>query len=745
MKELAQTFGPTTGQGGTPTSWFSRSVIGGAVVVASILVAAALIDQRNTAAVNKTAETVIHTHQVLGELERVLSSLRAAESAQRSHLLTGDKIYLDTLKSAREGVERSLAAAEVLTRDNEVQRARFPKLQADVADRLAFMAQTIAARQTEGAEAANAFVRSGRGDAAMLRVASDIGEMIRHENELLAERKAHARASYQWAVVTSWIALAIGLAALASFIALTYRHFRAAALSAESIRQQRELLRTTLTSIGDGVITTDATGVVTSINDVAAALTGWSAEAAVGQPLEAVFQILNEDTRQPVQSPVDRCLKEGAVVGLANHTVLVSKDGRERPIDDSAAPIRTADGAVVGAVLVFRDGSDRKRVESELRQMALDLTDADRRKDDFLATLAHELRNPLAPIRNGLQILKLAKTDQQALDQARTIMERQLGQLVRLVDDLLDVSRITRDKMELRRETVELGSVISNAAETSRPLIDAGRHRLKIHPADEPILLEADPVRLAQLFSNLLNNAAKYTPPGGRIEVVVHREGSDACVSVKDNGEGIDAEALPNIFDMFRQLDRSLDRSQGGLGIGLTLVKRIAEMHGGSVSARSGGIGKGSEFLVRLPIVIFSKIDRPSSADVCDSPIGVCRVLIVDDNRDAALSLEEVLKLMGHDPRVVFDGEAAVEAALDFHPQIILLDIGLPKLNGYDACRKIRALTLNERPIIVAVTGWGQARDRERSREAGFDHYFTKPVDAGQMIGLLAQAPCAAT
>jgi CheY-like chemotaxis protein len=263
---------------------------------------------------------------------------------------------------------------------------------------------------------------------------------------------------------------------------------------------------------------------------------------------------------------------------------------------------------------------------------------------------------------------------------------------------------------------------------------------------DEKIVLDADPIRLAQMFANLLNNAAKYTPPGGSITVTAYREGSDACVSLKDTGEGIDAASLPHVFDMFAQVDRSLDRSQGGLGIGLTLVKRIAEMHGGSVSARSEGLGKGCEFLVRLPIVLEPTrraVDGPDS-QTCDSPIGVCRVLVVDDNRDAALSLEQVLKLMGHDARVAFDGLAGVEAAQTFHPHIILLDIGLPKLNGYEACQRIRMLPLSERPIIVAVTGWGQPRDRERSKEAGFDHYFTKPVDASQMIALLSQTPCAA-
>jgi PAS domain S-box-containing protein len=734
------------GGAAAPQSWLGRTVFLGALGIALLIAASAAIDQRNTNVLNENAKWVAHTQDALVVLERFLSSLKDAETGQRSYLLTGDEKYLEASRAVRPQSVRLLDEVDSLTRDNKGQQARLASLRKETTERLKIIDEIIDLRKFKGAEAANAEIAKGLGLASMERIRAIVGEMIQTENELLAIRKRDTEDSYRLAVATSWLAEGLGLAALAAFVWLLVRHLRAAAKATEAIYRQRELLRTTLASIGDGVLTTDHQGVVTSINAVAAALTGWSSEEAVGQPLEVVFNIVDERTRKSANNPIQRCLRENAGGGFADHTVLVAKDGGERPIDHSAAPIRTADGAVVGAVLVFHDASERKRAEEELRQLAANLSRSDRRKDEFLATLAHELRNPLAPIRNGLQIIKLAGADGKAVDGARTIMERQLGHLVRLVDDLLDVSRIARDKMELRRERVELGAVLGSSVETSRPFIDAGKHRLELNLGDEKIALNADPIRLAQMFANLLNNAAKYTPPGGSITVTAHREGSDACVSFRDTGEGIAPDALPHIFDMFAQVDRSLDRSQGGLGIGLTLVKRIAEMHGGSVSARSDGVGKGCEFLVRLPVDLEAKpgtVERPD-IEACDSPTGVCRVLVVDDNRDAALSLEHVLKLMGHEAVVAFDGQAAVEAAQTFHPHIILLDIGLPKLNGYEACQRIRMQTLSERPIIVAVTGWGQPRDRERSKEAGFDHYFTKPVDASQMIALLSRAPCAA-
>ena len=371
------------------------------------------------------------------------------------------------------------------------------------------------------------------------------------------------------------------------------------------------------------------------------------------------------------------------------------------------------------------------------------LRDTDRRKDEFLATLAHELRNPLAPIRNGLHIIRLAGDDPHALEQARSTMERQLEQMVRLIDDLLDVSRITRGRLELRKERVELASLVKSAVEGVRPLIESRGHRLTIRLGPEPIHLDADPVRLAQVLSNLLNNAAKYTDPGGSIWLTSTRRGDEVIVSVRDTGIGIAPDALPAIFDLFTQVDRSLEKSQGGLGIGLTLVKQLVEMHGGSVEARSDGVGRGAEFITRLPVAAHAPAPNadavaPTPADGDSGPVPGRRILVADDNLDAAESMGIMLRLMGNDVHTVHDGEQAVDEAASFRPDVVLLDIGMPRLNGYDAARRIREQGWGKNMVLVALTGWGQQEDKQRASEAGFDQHFTKPLRPADLERLVA-------
>lgn len=755
--------------------------------------------------------------------------------------------------------------------------------------------------------------------------------------------------------------------------------------------ESREVFRVTLRSIGDAVITTDTNGCITYLNEIAESLTGWSHEEALGEPLGRVFHIVNEATRNPVESPATRALREGIVVGLANHTVLIRKDGSECPIDDSAAPIRNEQGHVSGCVLIFRDVTaqrlaerekanqlitarqlaaivessndaiigksldgiiqswnaaaerlfgytaeeaigqhialvipperlaeedeiimslragqrvadfetervrrdgqkinvrltispikdeegnvtgaskiardvtDRKRVESErqkfvtlienspdfigmcdldglpffvnraglemvglesieearrtpvaefffpedrplmmekffpdvfqhgrgeieirfrhfktgharwmaykvvmltdeadrpvayatvsqdvterkrlsddLRRLAADLSETDRRKNEFLATLAHELRNPLAPMSNMLEVVKRSNGDSSVVKRAFETIERQLGQMVRLVDDLLDLNRITHDRLELRRSEVELSSVIQQAVEVARPLLDAASHELTIDIPKEAIYMNADSARLAQLFGNLLNNSSKYTRPQGKIWLSAEQVDGEVVVAVKDNGAGIPPDKLSSIFDMFMQVDRTAERSQGGLGIGLTLVKRLAEMHGGSIEARSGGEGQGSEFIVRLP-VLSQPTDgaSPVSGHASESP-PQRHILIVDDNLDSAESLSMLLEITGNKTYVAHDGLEAVESIEKYRPEVVLLDIGLPKLDGHEVCRRVRSQPWGRDIIIIALTGWGQDADRRKSTEAGFNGHLVKPVDYDQLLALLA-------
>ena len=370
------------------------------------------------------------------------------------------------------------------------------------------------------------------------------------------------------------------------------------------------------------------------------------------------------------------------------------------------------------------------------------LQEQDRRKDEFLATLAHELRNPLAPIRNALTILKHAQDKPEVLGRAREMMERQVAHMVRLIDDLLDVSRISRGKLELRRGHVELATVIHQAVETCRPAFEGAGHEVTVTLPPEPMYLNADSFRLSQVFGNLLSNASKFMERGGCIWLTAERQGSDAVVSVKDTGIGIPPDKLESIFEMFSQVDKTLERSQSGLGIGLTLAKCLVELHDGSIEARSAGPGKGSELVVRLPAVIEKPQPQPSEEPV-EEPAATNRrrILVVDDNQDSAESLATLLTLKGNDTHMASNGQEAVEAAARLRPDVILLDIGMPNMNGYEACRRIRELPGGDDVVIIALTGWGQDEDRRRSSEAGFNEHLVKPLDPAILVKLLAGAP----
>jgi signal transduction histidine kinase/ActR/RegA family two-component response regulator len=417
-------------------------------------------------------------------------------------------------------------------------------------------------------------------------------------------------------------------------------------------------------------------------------------------------------------------------------TVRLARDGRRIDVSLTVSPVRNAEGRIIGASKIARDISERKRLIEQLR-------DQDRLKDDFLATLAHELRNPLAPIRTGVQLIRRAGHSPALLEKACPMMERQLEQMVRLIDDLLDVSRISRDKLELRKGWVELATVVQSAVETSRPLIEAASHTLTVSLPQEPILLDADAVRLAQAFSNLLNNAAKYTDRGGHISLTAESTGNgtpgEAVVRVRDTGVGIPADKLPHIFEMFVQADRS-ERAQGGLGIGLTLARRLIQLHGGTLSASSAGPGAGSEFTVRLPVVL---VPASPSSGARGTGAGAVRararrrILVADDNRDSAEMLATSLELQGHDVATAHDGEHAVALVETFQPDVAFLDLGMPKVDGYSAARRIREEPWGRSVLLVAVTGWGQDDDKRRSRQAGFDAHLVKPVDLAEIETLL--------
>jgi PAS domain S-box-containing protein len=463
----------------------------------------------------------------------------------------------------------------------------------------------------------------------------------------------------------------------------------------------------------------------------AAPVPGWN--------LDMLFAHVHPDERERVRGLTAHAFTTST--DLSFETRVIWPDASEHWISVHGSPYVSARASATEPprrrfLGIIADITLRKLTEATLR-------DADLRKDEFLATLAHELRNPLAPIRNAVQIMQLSR-DEAMHQSARGIIERQLKQMVHLVDDLLDVSRISQGKVELRLEQVDVADAVLDAIETSRPLIDAGRHHLSTRLAPlRSLMVAADVTRLCQIVANLLNNAAKYTPEGGHIQVRAERDGAQAVITVQDSGIGLTQDMLPRVFDMFAQGDRSMERAQGGLGIGLALVKRLVEMHGGAVTATSEGPDRGSRFTVRLPLIHVPAPSRrlDSEHELEAEETGGLRVLVVDDNIDSADSLSQVMQILGYPVAVAHDGVEAVAAAASWRPAIVLMDIGMPRMSGLEAARAIRASPGGEAIWLIALSGWGQSEDRRKSSEAGFDHHFVKPVDVEALIELIRRLP----
>jgi signal transduction histidine kinase/ActR/RegA family two-component response regulator len=485
-------------------------------------------------------------------------------------------------------------------------------------------------------------------------------------------------------------------------------------------------------------------------------------EAAATITSEGTILCCNERfctlVRQPPTALGGRCLRDLlAAESLETlETMLAEAPHRDTEgvltlqLDDAAVPVPFCLHAIgrsaFGLCFMLTDLSENKRFEelertqAALRKSEESLRLADRRKDEFLATLAHELRNPLAPMRNAVEFLRAKGSSAPELRWAHDVIDRQVQLMARLLEDLLDVSRVALDRPHLRKTLVELGSVVDAAVETSFPLMERAQHDLTVTLPPEPIYLRADPVRLSQVFANLLNNAAKYTDEGGRIRLVAEKRRNEVVVSITDTGIGIAPELLPHVFDIFSQAKPASGRAQGGLGIGLSLVKGLVELHGGAVDAHSEGPAKGSTFRVRLPIV--EDADEREAKQVSDGATVVQRasrrVLVVDDHRDSADSLAMLLKAMGHEVDRAYDGEQAIELASKVLPELILLDIGMPRMDGYETCRRVKAESWGEHTVVVALTGWGQDEDRRKSRAAGFDHHLVKPVEMGELVTLMA-------
>ena len=482
----------------------------------------------------------------------------------------------------------------------------------------------------------------------------------------------------------------------------------------------------------DGILILDTrTGRITDANPFMSELLGYSHEQFVNKELWEIGlfsdKSANEDAVRKLQ-----------VDGYIRYEHLPLETSRQRRVEVEVVANTYQENQHSVIQCNIRDITDRSRLEKQLQEQTAALVDLDRRKDEFLAMLGHELRNPLAPIANALQLMRLQKNEDKLQQQARAIIERQVGQMTRLIDDLLEVSRITTGRIHLQRERIMLNGILEKAVETVRPLMDRRQHELTILQSSQMVWVDADAARLEQVVVNLLTNAAKYTPDGGRIELSIQQHGDEAVLRVRDSGLGIAPELLPRIFDLFTQAERSLDRSQGGLGIGLCLVKRLVDMHGGKVEVASA-MGEGSEFVVSLPALVATE-PAPLSTfeEPTQPPRRSLRVLVVDDNADAAKSLGMLLELSGHGVRIAHDGPAAVQATLDYRPNVVLLDIGLPGFDGFEVARQLRLQRDRGSFLLVAMTGYGQESDRQRSQDSGFDHHMVKPVSFEKVEQILA-------
>jgi len=512
----------------------------------------------------------------------------------------------------------------------------------------------------------------------------------------------------------------------------------------ESVAREARLYRM-VESAGEGICEVDADGRCTYINAVGAHLLGYEAAELVGGVLHDAIHPSGRFLA-PAECSICQALKNSQALEIGEVTrrtqaVLSHKCGRALPVSYSVVPIGI-DGAPQGAVMTFSDDSERRRLESELRQLTAELAEAERRKTEFIATLAHELRNPLAPIRNALQVMRKVSDNATSMAQLRAMMERQLEQLVHLVNDLLDMARVSSGQMTLKKERVALQEIIGMAVEASAPLTSATQNTLTLDVPIEPLYLEADATRLTQVFTNILNNAAQNSAAGSPISMHVEIVDAQVRIDIADAGVGIAREALNRIFDMFTRVGRDGKKAHAGLGIGLNLARRLVELHDGELIAESEGLGKGSNFQITLPLApVQEESVRGEELAPDSNKRGRVRALLVDDNVDAASSLSLLLQLAGHDVCVAHDGPEALKLASDFKPDIVLLDIGLPGMGGYEVARRLRRMPELGRPVLVAVTGWGAPEDRLRSKEAGFDEHLTKPADISTIELILTTLP----
>ncbi|HEX4963290.1 MAG TPA: CHASE3 domain-containing protein [Thermoanaerobaculia bacterium] len=728
-----------------------------AAFVATILILAAngYVARRAVGTVLGNDRLVAHTHEVQAALAALQSTVTDAETGQRGYMLTGKEQYLAPYQEALGSLAPQLARLRTLTADNSAQQERINLLESRIREKLAELGQTIALRRQGGLAAALPVIESDRGAWLMNGIREVVASLEAEEQRLLRLRARESERSAAAVQVTLWIANLVAIGLLIAVLVLALRRLAEQRRSAQELAAQRDWLATTLDSIGDAVLATDQHGRVEFLNPVAAALLGWPPEEAKGRALAEVFNIVNEDTREPAEDPVAKAIRAGAVVGLANHTVVLSRDGKETPIEDSAAPIKDAEGKVLGVVLVFRDVSEKKHFEKERERLAaserlarIRAEEANRAKDEFLATVSHELRNPLNAITGWTVILRTGAAKPEAALHASEVIERNARALSKLVEDVLDVSRIVTGKLHVEPREMDLTPVVCAAIEALRPAAEAKRIALEVDLGPSgPVW--GDPDRLQQVVWNLVSNAVKFTPKDGNVEVKLHRTGSQMEIAVRDDGAGIPPHLLPLVFDRFRQADGTTTRRHGGLGLGLAIVRHLVELHGGTVAVESEGHGQGSRFTVQLPVRLLGAGEGSWPAETLDEPLPAApvgpvlsglRIVVVEDDPDSLDMVCTLLAQRGAEVQPATSTAEGLAAVEKWQPDLLVSDLGMPEEDGYTLIRRVRALPPERGGQVpaVALSAHTRTEDRIAAISAGFQIHVAKPVESAELLTVAA-------
>lgn len=725
----------------------------GIVIIFFALVGNGLLSYHATNSMVDREQWVSHTDHVLSELEATLSSLKDAETGERGFVITGDDTFLEPYQSAMDQIDGHVQAVARLTADNPSQQARIPVLKSKIASCLHALKTGIDLRRAGDADASRRVIASGVGKQMMDDLRRYIDGMEDAEKDLLKQRTEESLTTVRNTYVTLIAATAAGCGLLLLVGYVTVGGITARQRAEDALFEQHQLLHVTLSSIGDAVIATDIRGLVTFLNPVAEELTGWSKEQAAQQPIQKVFHIVNEGTRTAVENPALRAMKEGTIVGLANHTLLIRKDGTQIPIDDSGAPIKNVAGATLGAVLVFRDITQRRQAENELarlfkaEQEAHEQADAaSRAKDQFLALVSHELRTPLSAILGWTHLVRTGKVDAKEPSRALAAIERNAQAQAKLIEDLLDTSRIISGKLSLDFSPVELAPVIESAIEAVRPSVVAKSIELEVDLSEDSDLVSGDAGRLQQVVWNLLANAVKFTPAHGRIEVRLRRSDSRLELSVTDSGMGIDGGFLPFVFNRFSQAAIAPAQKYGGLGLGLSIARQLVEAHGGTIRAESPGLGQGTTFTVTMPVrALRDPLDkRVSGEDRIHQLAGALRleglrVMVIDDQEEIRDLLMILLEQRGAEVRACGSTAEALNTLESWMPSILISDVAMPGEDGYTFVKKLRSLEGEPASIpAIALTARANVDDRLEALAAGFQQYLAKPVEADELVLVVA-------